>query len=83
MYVRGETIYTHRSSSLSDRKNTLLVMQLLQPGCITKDIVISKVPHEIRDLHYTRKTKCKVKGGVQGKKKNLLRRTNSLCRKTK
>lgn len=56
-----ETTYTHRISILSGRKNTRRVMQLQQAGCTTKDIVISKVPCEIRDLHYTREMKCKVK----------------------
>lgn len=56
-----QTTYTHSISILSDRKTTLLVRQLQEAGCITKDIVISKVPCEIRDLHYTRETKYKVK----------------------
>lgn len=43
-----------------------------------KDIVISKVPREIRDLHYTR-DEMQSKGKVQGKK--LSRKTNKGCRK--
>lgn len=43
------------------RENTRLVRQLRQAGWITKDRVISKVPCEIRDLHYTREMKCKGK----------------------
>lgn len=42
-------------------KRKRLVRQLRQAGCITKDRVISKVPCEIRDLHYTREMKCKGK----------------------
>lgn len=56
-----EKTYTHRVSILSDRTNTLLVRQLQQAGWIMKDTVISKVPREIRDLHYTGEVKCKVK----------------------
>lgn len=60
-----ETTCTHRISILSARRNALLVRQLQQADCITKDIVISKVPCEIRDLHYTREMKGKGKVQVE------------------
>lgn len=56
-----EATYAHRIRILSDKKSMLLVRQLQQAGGITKNIVISKVPHEIRDLHHTGETKGKVK----------------------
>ena len=60
LYVR-DNLYIQSISTSSDRKTTLLVRQLQQAGWITKDIVISEVPCEIRGLHYTREMKCKAK----------------------
>lgn len=41
------------------RENTFCLVRQLRR--IARDRVISKVPCEIRDLHYTRKRKCKGK----------------------